>query len=193
MRANKNSTSARPAGESLDALLTRVGRGETEAFDALYHAVAGRILGLAHKVLRDTAHAEEVCQDVLVQLWRTAPRFDPHRGSALTWILTMTHRRAVDRVRSTQAATHRDKLAGLRDHPVAYDQVAEAVALREEQAAIRHCLDALTPRQRESITMAYYQAHTYPEVAQKLGLALGTVKSRIRDGLFRLRDCLATT
>ena len=174
----------------LEAVLTRVARGDESAFELLYDRVAGTVLGIARAVLRDPDQSEEVAQEVLLETWRTAPAFDPARGSAKAWICTMAHRRAVDRVRSSQAARTRDAVAGARDEGVAYDEVAERVELRLEAERVRHCLDGLTPRQRETVTLAYYGGHSYPEVATLLELPLGTVKTRMRDGLIRLRDCL---
>ena len=120
-----------------------------------------------------------------MEVWRTAARFDPARGSATAWILTLTHRRAVDRVRSAQAAADRDTRYSATEPP-GYDVVAEEVDRRLERQQVRRCLDGLTEVQREAITMAYYGGHTYREVATLLEVALPTV-----DGLIRLRDCLS--
>lgn len=181
-----------PLGAELDALLVRVADGDRDAFTGLYGSVAAPVFGLARRVLRDAAQAEDVCQDTLVEVWRTAARFDARQGSALTWVLTLAHRRAVDRLRTVRAAAEREHRAGLLAYAVPYDEVAEEVERREEHTRVRHCLETLTPRQHESLTLAYYGGFTYPEVAERLGLALGTVKSRMRDGLYRLRDCLRT-
>jgi RNA polymerase sigma-70 factor (ECF subfamily) len=175
---------------TLDELLTLVARGDGPAFEVLYDEVANSVFGVIRRVLRDPAQSEEVTQEVLVEVWRTATRFDPERGSATTWILTMAHRRAIDRVRSSQASQDRDLRVATRDHVRDYDQVAEQVEARLEQEQVRRCLGQLTDLQRESITLAYYGGHTYREVAELLDLPLGTVKTRLRDGLIRLRDCL---
>jgi RNA polymerase sigma-70 factor (ECF subfamily) len=175
---------------TLDDLLTLVARGDGPAFEVLYDEVANAVFGVVRRVLRDPAQSEEVTQEVLVEVWRTATRFDPERGSATTWILTMAHRRAIDRVRSSQASQDRDLRVATRDHVRDYDQVAEQVEARLEQEQVRRCLGQLTDLQRESITLAYYGGHTYREVAELLDLPLGTVKTRLRDGLIRLRDCL---
>ncbi|MDQ1640750.1 MAG: polymerase sigma-70 factor, subfamily [Actinomycetota bacterium] len=175
---------------TLDDLLTLVARGDGPAFEVLYDEVANAVFGVVRRVLRDPAQSEEVTQEVLVEVWRTATRFDPERGSATTWILTMAHRRAIDRVRSSQASQDRDLRVATRDHVRDYDQVAEQVEARLEQEQVRRCLEQLTDLQRESITLAYYGGHTYREVAELLDLPLGTVKTRLRDGLIRLRDCL---
>ncbi|MEU6466036.1 sigma-70 family RNA polymerase sigma factor [Streptomyces sp. NPDC046976] len=177
----------------LQRLLHEVALGDQEAFAAVYDTVAGSVLGVVRAVLRDRAQSEEVAQDVLVEVWRTAPRYQPERGSAINWILTLAHRRAVDRVRSVEAAAARDTKAALLDHQPAYDEVTEQVESRLEQEQVRRCLRALTELQRQSVTLAYYRGLTYREVAEALALPLGTVKTRLRDGLIRLRDCLGVT
>jgi RNA polymerase sigma-70 factor (ECF subfamily) len=181
------------ADASLEDVVGRVARGDEQAFEVLYQRVAGQVLGLVRRVLRDPAQSEEVAQEVLVEVWRTATRFDRDRGSASTWILTMAHARAVDRVRSAQASTARDERVGRRDQSRAYDEVAEEVDLRMEQQAVRACLGSLTDLQREAVQLAYYGGYTYREVGELLDTPLGTVKTRLRDGLIRLRDCLGVT
>ena len=146
--------------------------------------------GVVLGVVRNPALAEEVTQEVLVEAWRTAPRFDPERGSARSWLLTMARRRAVDRVRSVQAAVDRDASVGAREVERDVDVVAEAVEIRLEQQQVRRCLDGLTEVQLEAVSLAFYGGHTHREVAHLLGVPLGTVKTRLRDGLIRLRDCL---
>jgi RNA polymerase sigma-70 factor (ECF subfamily) len=148
------------------------------------------VYGLIRRVLRDPAQAEEVTQEVLVEVWRTAARFDVSGGSATSWVFTIAHRRAVDRVRAEQAAAVRTMRAGAEAIDTPYDEVADEVAGRLERQHVRRCLDDLTDLQRQVVTMAYYQGHSYPQVAELLQTPLGTVKTRMRDGLIRLRDCL---
>jgi RNA polymerase sigma-70 factor, ECF subfamily len=178
-------------GQDLGGLLSKVARGDQDAFEAVYDQVAGPVYGLIRKVVRDPAQSEEVTQEVLLEVWRVASRFDPARGSAATWIMTIAHRRAIDRVRSAAAATEREQRTAL--PPAAADEVAETVAANLEAERVRHCLDGLTALQRESITLAYYGGYSYPQVATLLDTALGTVKTRIRDGLIRLRDCMGVS
>ena len=173
-----------------DELLTLVAGGDQKAFEELYGLVSGPVFGLVRRVVRDPAQSEEVAQEVLLELWRSAARFDPRRGGALSWILTVAHRRAVDRVRSARAAGERDLREARRAHHPAFDQVSEEVEAGLEREWVRRCLDRLTALQRQSVTLAYYDGYTYREVAERLRLPLGTVKTRMRDGLGRLRDCL---
>ena len=176
-----------------DELLRLVARGDEQAFAALYDALSPRVFGLARRVLRDAAQAEEVAQEALVEVWRTAARFDPSRGSATSWVLTITHRRAVDRVRAAQAGSDRERRVAAASVDTPYDGVVEAVTASLEQQQVRRCLQTLTELQREAITLAYYDGFTYREVAEKLDAALPTIKTRMRDGLIRLRDCLGVT
>jgi RNA polymerase sigma-70 factor, ECF subfamily len=180
-----------PGGPDLAAALNLAGRGDEEAFSVVYEQAAPTVFGLVLRVLRDPAQAEEVTQEVMLEIWRTASRFEPTRGSAQSWVATIAHRRAVDRVRSAEAAARRDDRAA--PEAADYDGVAEAVEAKLDRERVRRCLGSLTELQRESITLAYYGGYTYREVADLLGLALGTVKTRMRDGLIRLRDCLGVT
>ncbi|WP_285738465.1 ECF RNA polymerase sigma factor SigK [Kitasatospora phosalacinea] len=180
----------RRPGPDLGELLSRVVRGDQEAFAALYDAVAGPVLGLVRRVVRDAAQSEEVAQEVLLEVWRTAARYRAERGEVLPWVLTIAHRRAVDRVRSAQAAADRDRRAAAASQAPAFDEVVEQVEGRLEREQVRRCLRTLTELQRESLTLAYYRGYSYPEVAQVLGAPLGTVKTRMRDALIRMRDCL---
>ncbi|MFR0354745.1 sigma-70 family RNA polymerase sigma factor [Streptomyces sediminimaris] len=174
----------------LEELLRGVALGDHDAFAALYDAVAGPVLGVVRAVVRDAAQSEEVAQDALVEVWRTAPRFRPERGSAVNWVLTLAHQRAVDRVRWAQASAAREQRAARLDRSPDYDHVTEQVEARLEREQVRRCLRTLTDVQRQSVTLAYYGGLTHREIAENLALPLGTVKTRLRDGLIRLRDCL---
>jgi len=173
----------------LIGLLAKVARGDHRAFELLYGELAGPVYGVVRQVLRDPAQSEEIAQEVLLEIWRTASRFDPAKGSPAAWALTIAHRRAVDRVRSETASSRREERAAA-DAVGEPDDVAEVVAATLDGQRVRRCLDGLTELQRESIKLAYYGGYSYPQVAGLLGVALGTVKTRIRDGLIRMRDCL---
>ncbi|MER6284929.1 ECF RNA polymerase sigma factor SigK [Streptomyces sviceus] len=177
----------------LQELVGRVALGDEEAFARVYDTVVGSVLGVVRAVLRDHAQSEEVVQEVLVEVWRTAPRYRSDRGTAANWILTLAHRRAVDRIRSVDAAAARDHKAALLDRLPEYDEVAEHVEARLEREQVRRCLRTLTEIQSQAVTLAYYRGLTYRQVAEALALPLGTVKTRLRDGLIRLRDCLGVT
>ncbi|WP_394427090.1 sigma-70 family RNA polymerase sigma factor [Streptomyces sp. SGAir0957] len=180
-------------GPDLPTLISQVGAGDQEAFATLYDAACHSVFGLVHKVLRDHAQAEEVAQEVWVEVWRTAARYRAERGSVLNWILTLAHRRTVDRIRSVESAAARDHRAALLDRTPEFDEVSEQVQAQQEREELRRCLRSLTEIQRQSVTLAYYQGLTYKEVAEELSAPLGTIKTRLRDGLIRLRDCLGVT
>ena len=168
-------------------LLRRAGRGDQAAFGELYDELAPMVHGVVRKVVRNPAMSEEVTQEVFVELWRLAARFDGTKGSARSWAATLAHRRAIDRVRSEQASRDRqDRDAALTMQ--AHDSVAAEVEASLDQARVRRALANLSELQLEAVDLAYFGGHTYREVAVLLGVAEGTVKSRIRDGLIRLRD-----
>ncbi|MEU8957808.1 sigma-70 family RNA polymerase sigma factor [Streptomyces sp. NPDC048518] len=180
-------------GPDLQELVARVAQGDQKAFSGVYDVVAGPVLGVVRAVLRDHAQSEEVAQDVLLEVWRTAPRYRPDVGSARNWILTLAHRRAVDRVRSAEASAARDHKAAMLARARDFDEVSEQVETRLEHEQVRRCLRTLTEVQHQSVTLAYYRGLTYRQVAELLSLPLGTVKTRLRDGLIRLRDCLGVS
>jgi RNA polymerase sigma-70 factor, ECF subfamily len=178
------------AGPDPAALMRQVARGDEAAFEQLYDILSGPLYGAIRRIVRDPAQSEEVAQEVMVELWRTAPRYSPERGSVMTFAMTLAHRRAVDRVRSAQASANREEQVGRREATRPFDEVAEQVAARFEQEQVRRCLATLTELQRESVLLAYYGGRTYKEVGELLDTPLGTIKTRLRDGLIRLRDCL---
>ncbi len=178
------------AGTELAALLQRSARGDRAAFASLYDGTAARVYGLALRVVRDPAQAEEVTQEAFLEIWRTASRYDAARGSAVSWLLTITHRKAVDRVRSAEASSRRESTYHHRNQTVDHDSTADAATASLEARRVRTALGALTEVQREAIELAYFGGYTHTEVATLLDLPVGTAKTRIRDGLIRLRDTI---
>ena len=169
-------------------LLTRVALGDRVAFAELYDEMAPRVLGLVKRLLRDHSQSEEVTQEIFLEIWQSASRFDPNKGGASTWILTMTHRRAVDRVRASQSSRDRDVKVGIRDMPAEYDDVSESVETTIESERVAKAMSRLTELQRQAIQLSYYGGLTNSEVAETLKVPIGTIKTRIRDGMIRLRD-----
>lgn len=180
-------------GADLAAAMEEVARGDKQAFSALYDALAPLIYGTVLKVVRDRAQSEEVMQEVMIELWRQAARYRPATASVTTWAATIAHRRIVDRVRSAQAAADREHTTAVRDRQRPFDEVTEQVETRLESEQVRRCLRGLTELQRQAVTLAYYGGLTYREVAQSLDTPLATIKTRMRDGLIRLRDCMGVT
>ncbi|WP_343600602.1 sigma-70 family RNA polymerase sigma factor [Mycobacterium sp.] len=174
----------------LDALLRRVAHRDDEAFAAFYDHTRARVYGLVVRVLRDPGYSEETTQEIYLEVWRTATGYDAAKGSALAWLMTIAHRRAVDRVRSEQAASQRDSRYGAATVDPARDVVAESAISGDDRRRVAECLSGLTDAQRVCIEMAYYNGLTYAEVAQRLSANLSTIKSRMRDALRGLRNCL---
>ncbi len=174
-------------------LLERVATGDQRAFSELYDQISPRVFGLVKRVLRDQAQSEEVTQEIFLEIWQSAPRFDPNKGGATTWILTMAHRRAVDRVRASQSSRDRDVKIGIRDFAPDYDNVAETVEVSIEHKRVTKAMSRLTELQRQAVSLAYYGGYSHSEVAELLSVPIGTVKTRVRDGMIRLRDELGVT
>ena len=176
------------AGDDVSELLGRVSRGDSAAFSGLYDALSGSVFGLARRVVRDPERAEDVAQEVFLEVWRKAPTYEPSKGTAKTWVLTIAHRRAVDAVRRNEASRKYEAKTVVDD--VQHDAPGDELIEREEQQQVRDCLKTLTDLQLESVQLAYYNGYTYNEVATLLDKPLPTIKTRMRDGLIRLRDCM---
>jgi RNA polymerase sigma-70 factor, ECF subfamily len=180
----------RERDDHLAGLLRRSASGDQEAFAAFYDAVAPTAYGLAKKVVRDPDLAADVTQEALMDVWRSAARFEAGRGSVIGWVCSITHRRAVDLIRSTQAGRDREMRAGVAGFGRDHDEVADAVEAAEDRDRVAACLGTLTELEYEAVTSAYYGGLTYRQVAENLGAKLATVKSRMRSALQRLQDCL---
>lgn len=168
-------------------LIQRVATGDRNAFAEVYDALSARAFGLILRVLVDRAQSEEVLQEVFLEVWQSAARFTPKRGQGRSWVLTIAHRRAVDRVRSAQSSVDRDVRVGFRDMDVAYDNVSEKVEMKIEGRRVVDALAALPDAQKEALTLAYFGGYSQSEIATLVGSPLGTIKTRMRDGLSRLR------
>ena len=179
--------------QQLAQLLERIAQGDQESFAEFYRLTSRRVFGMARRVLIDPELSEDTVQEVFLQVWQNAARFDPASGSPLAWLMTISHRRAVDRVRSSQSASEREARYGATSQDIDHDSVQDEVDGRLEAEAVVRCLETLTETQQESVRLAYYGGLTYREVAEKLNAAIPTIKSRIRDGLIRLKTCLGVS
>lgn len=171
-------------------LLVRIAGGDQAAFARLYDTLSARVFGLILRVVVDRSQSEEVLQEVFLELWQSASRFAPNKGQGRSWVLTIAHRRAVDRVRSSQSSADRDVRAGFRDLGVPHDGVAEEAQLRIEGRKVANAVSELPAPQRDVIALAYYGGYSQSEIAALVGAPLGTVKTRMRDGLSRLRTAM---
>ena len=174
----------------LPQLLNACSIGDEAAFATLYDATVARLFGLVLRIVRDRAQAEEVTQDAYLHIWQNSSRFDPDRGNAMSWLMTIGHRKAVDRVRSAEATRRRDTAYNARDQATPFDQTAEEAHRNLDAQKVHRALDTLTENQRGALELAYFGGYTHQEVALMLDLPLGTAKTRIRDALIRLRDTL---
>lgn len=187
---------AAPAGQtesSLEDLLSSSSRGDEQAFAKLYDQTSSRVYGMVLRVVRDAAQSAEVTQDIYLEVWRQSTRFDPKKGAVLPWLLMIAHRRAVDRVRAAQSSVVRDDKYALLNEDRPYDSVSEQVQSSLEAQRVRKVLADLTAAQREAVSLAYFSGYTHTEVSELLKIPLGTVKTRIRDGLIRMRDAMGVT
>lgn len=181
------------SGQQLAVLLQGIARGDQAAFAEFYRLTSRRVFGMARRVLIDPELSEDTTQEVFLQVWQNAAKFDPSAGSPLSWLMTISHRRAVDRVRSSQSSSDREARYGASTQDIEHDSVSDEVDSRLEAEAVVRCLGTLTETQQESVRLAYYGGLTYREVAERLNAAVPTIKSRIRDGLIRLKTCLGVS
>ncbi|MGO2003059.1 ECF RNA polymerase sigma factor SigK [Arthrobacter rhombi] len=183
-------TADEPAPLDHEELIGRIAQGDEEAFGALYDDLSARVFGLIRRILRDESQSEEVLQEVFVEIWQHAARYDADRGRCTSWIMVMAHRRAVDRVRASQSSKDRDLREGVKGFEESYDNVQETVEARMESERVQEALKCLSVAQRQAIELAYFGGYTHQEVAGMLEAPVGTVKTRIRDGMIKLRDQL---
>lgn len=175
----------------LNKLLVAAGRGDQRAYARLFDAISGAVFGTIRKILIDQAMSEEVAQEVMLEVWQKASQFSPDRGAAVSWILTTAHRRAIDRVRSEEAARRREHTVGVESIERSYDVTGAVVEQRMQTRELHETLSVLTELEREAIELAYFDGLTYSQVADKLGVPVGTIKTRMRSGLLRLKGELA--
>lgn len=186
---NRGMTFQEKRSSGVDGLMSEVSAGSREAFSSLYDAVAGSVFGVIRRIVRDPSISEEVTHDVLVEVWSKASTWDETKGSASAWIATMARRRAIDRVRSEQSSRDRLEAHSLAQTPPS-DVVSDLVIEEEERGRVRVVLAGLSDLQREVLELAYYQGHTQQEIAGMLEVPLGTVKTRMRDGMIRVKTRL---
>jgi RNA polymerase sigma-70 factor (ECF subfamily) len=176
-----------------EALLLRTARGDHAAFESLLRQFAPLVYGIALRVCEDRALAEEVAQETFLDLWRSAARYDSAQGSAQAWVVTITHRRAVDCVRVEHSRARRERQSKSLLPLIDFDEVSEAVEERSERALLRGCLGGLSRIQRESIDLAFFDGLTHTQISAKLQIPLGTAKARLREGLGKLKSCMGVT
>ncbi|MCT9821038.1 ECF RNA polymerase sigma factor SigK [Microbacterium sp. W1N] len=182
-----------PARDAVADLLVRTAAGDQQAFATLYDTLSSRVFGLLLRVIVNRSQAEEVLQEVFLEIWQSAGAFAPNKGQGRSWVLTIAHRRAVDRVRASQSAADRDVKAGMRDLGTPTERVDEMVETAIEAEKVVRALAALPEAQQEALTLAYYGGYSQSEIAALVGAPLGTIKTRMRDGLSRLRTEMGVT
>jgi RNA polymerase sigma-70 factor (ECF subfamily) len=173
-----------------ESLLRRTARGDEAAFESLLRSFAPLVYGVALRVCEDQSLADEVAQESFLDLWRTAARYESAKGSAQAWVVTIAHRRAVDRMRSEHSRVRRETRSRSLLPLVEFDEVVEAVEAEGERVRLRGCLGGLSRIQRESIHLAFFDGLTHAQISAKLQVPLGTAKARLREGLGKLKSCM---
>lgn len=173
-----------------ESLLRRTARGDEAAFEALLQSFAPLVYGVALRVCEDRSLAEDVAQEAFLDLWRTAARYESAKGSAQAWVVTIAHRRAVDRVRAEHSRARREQQSRALLPMIEFDEVAEAIEAESERVRLRGCLGGLSRIQRESIHLAFFDGLTHTQISAKLQVPLGTAKARLREGLGKLKNCM---
>ncbi len=182
-----------PESKELLLVLERMGRGDHAALAKAYDLIGGAVFSLAVRMMRDRQAAEDVTQDIFVQVWRQSAGFDTSRGSGEAWIMMIARSRILDRLRSRSAGIRMKSVGdALPDAPAAEDWPEDMAIAREEAVAVREALRELGEDQRVAVELAFFEGLTHTQVAERLGVPLGTIKTRIRLGLLRIRDRLAS-
>lgn len=190
--ARSGNTPTADSRDVLAALIVQIASGDHAAFTEFYRHTSRRVFGTVRRILLDPALSEEVAQEVFIDVWQHASKYQPAIGSPAAWLMTIAHHKAVDKVRSHQSSANRDGRWAAANHSIAYDEVLESVTSRSESRELMKCLTRLSEVQREAIVLAYFGCLTYREVAERLSKPLPTIKTRIRDGLQQLRAQVVT-
>jgi RNA polymerase sigma-70 factor (ECF subfamily) len=181
---------AEEARSQLAAALVRVAAGDRAALRMVYQDTSAKLFGVLLRILNDRSEAEDVLQDVFVTVWRKAASFDPGKASPITWLVTIARNRAIDRLRSSGASRRTEPIEAADDVRDPAPVAAEHVERAQEQHRLVHCLEELEARHAAAIRAAFLDGATYEELAQRMSVPLGTMKSWIRRGLLKLRACL---
>jgi len=177
--------------QQLMTLIQRATTGDQSAFATLYETTSKIVFGLVLRIVPERATAEEVLLDVYTQAWRQAGNYDSSRGSPLAWLMTIARSRAIDRLRSNRQDQHNEAIDDANGLVASSISPEEASVMSERQRLVRTALDALVPEQREVLELAYYGGLSHTEIAEKTGHPLGTVKTRTRLGMMKLREMLS--
>ena len=181
---------AHDARARLSAALLRLASGDRTALEPVYRATSTKLFGICLRILGDRKEAEDALQDVYLTLYRRADRFDPSRASPITWLAVLARNRAIDRLRRLRAHPAEDPVSAAAAVPDAAPLADDLLVEQEGGQRLHECLDKLDADQSAGIRQAYFGGHTYAELARRLNVPLGTMKSRIRRGLAGLRTCL---
>jgi RNA polymerase sigma-70 factor (ECF subfamily) len=174
----------------LAAALMRVAAGDRAALRLVYQDTSAKLFGVCLRILNDRSEAEDVLQEVFVTVWRRAATFDPRRASPITWLVAIARNRSIDRLRSSAMSRRTEPIEAAEAVRDSAPSAAERVELTQQHVRLAGCLEELEPRQAVAIRAAFLDGATYEELAARMAVPLGTMKSWIRRGLLKLRACL---